>query len=318
MKQLQNRIAESGITLAVASVFAMGIWLLNGLIAKQLWPQLAFFVASVYLFVELSNQNALLRVRSRMVSSIFILLSCTACFLFPYFDSGIVQLCFMSALLLLFQTYQDEQAMGRSFYAFLCIGLSSMVYVHTLWYVPVIWILMAKQLQSLNWRTWLASFIGLLTPYWFSLLWFLVPRHFDDEWAMDLSPVGEHFSQLFDFNYEAPSFRLGHILVIVFTVILTTTGIIHFWRYSFEDKIRIRLLYGFFAVFAIFTLVFILVQPQHFQVFMPLFFIGASPLIAHVLTLTSSRLSNILFFVAVAILIAIAAYNLIVFNSYII
>lgn len=313
MKQLQNRIAESGFTLTVTSVFALGVWFLSGLIARQLWPQLALFAASVYLFVELSNQNALLRVRSRMVSSVFILLSCTACFLFPHFVSGIVQLCFIAALLLLFQTYQDEQAMGRSFYAFLCIGLSSTVYVHTLWYVPLVWILMAKQLQSLNWRTWLASVIGLLTPYWFSLLWFLTPRHFDGRWTVDLTPLGEHFSQLADIHFEAPPFGISHILVIVFTTILTVVGIVHFWRYSFEDKIRIRLLYGFFAAIAIFTLLFILVQPQHFQVFMPLFFVATSPLIAHVLTFTSSRLSNSLFFVAITVVVAIAVFNLIIF-----
>lgn len=314
MKRPQNIIAESGLTLPVAAFFGIVVWLLVGVIHLQLWPQLACFVATVYVLVELTNQNALLRVRSRMVSSTFIFLSCTASFLLPQMTGGIVQLCFVLAFLLLFQTYQTNLSVGRIFYAFTAIGVASLFFVQVLWYIPVLWVLMATQLQSLSWRTWLASLLGLVTPYWFALLWLLMPFNLSTEWMTDLSFMGDHFLQLtdvFHISQSAFHFPLSNILAFALIVILAFVGMAHFWQYSFEDKIRIRLLYGFFTAMTAVTVLFIVVQPQHFDVLMRLLILCTSPLIAHVLTFTSTRLSNILFFVAVALTIALTAYNLI-------
>jgi len=312
VKRLQNRIAEGGFTLPVAALFAIGVWLYAGLVTQHLWPQLACFIASIYLLVELTNQNALLRVRSRMVSSTFIVLSCTASFLFPSMTGAMVQMLIIGSLMFLFQTYQDPLAMGRTFYAFLGIGLASLAFVQTLWYVPLLWVLMATQLQSLNWRSWLASVIGLTTPYWFALLWLLTPFSIPEEGSIDLTPLAEHFS-LFVPQFSTFAFHLSplttHLYPLLFTIVLAGVGMFHFWQYSFEDKIRIRLLYGFFTSMTIYTLVLILMQPQHADVLMRILFVCASPIIAHVMTFTSSRLSNILFFVAIAIAIALTVIS---------
>ena len=314
MKRPQNIIAESGLTLPVAALFSVVVWLLVGLVRLQLWPQLACFIATIYMVVEMTNQNALLRIRSRMVSSTFIVLSCASCFLFPQMTGGVAQLCMVAAFLMLFQTYQTSRSMGRIFYAFAAIGLGSLAFVQMLWYVPVLWLLMATQLQSMNWRTWLASMLGLAMPYWFALVWFLLPFNLSADWTADLSPLADHFALLADISRPSiptPPYLLGSILALVLTLVLGAIGITHFWQYSFEDKIRIRLLYGFFTAMTAFTVFLILVQPQHFDVLMRLLTLCACPLIAHVLTFTSSRLSNILFFVALGLALALTVFNLI-------
>ena len=314
MKRPQNIIAESGLTLPVAALFSVVVWLLVGLVRLQLWPQLACFIATIYMVVEMTNQNALLRIRSRMVSSTFIVLSCASCFLFPQMTGGVAQLCMVAAFLMLFQTYQTSRCMGRIFYAFAAIGLGSLAFVQMLWYVPVLWLLMATQLQSMNWRTWLASMLGLAMPYWFALVWFLLPFNLSADWTADLSPLADHFALLADISRPSiptPPYLLGSILALVLTLVLGAIGITHFWQYSFEDKIRIRLLYCFFTAMTAFTVFLILVQPQHFDVLMRLLTLCACPLIAHVLTFTSSRLSNILFFVALGLALALTVFNLI-------
>lgn len=314
MKRPQNIIAESGLTLPVAALFSVVVWLLVGLVRLQLWPQLACFIATIYMVVEMTNQNALLRIRSRMVSSTFIVLSCASCFLFPQMTGGVAQLCMVAAFLMLFQTYQTSRCMGRIFYAFAAIGMGSLAFVQMLWYVPVLWLLMATQLQSMNWRTWLASMLGLAMPYWFALVWFLLPFNLSADWTADLSPLADHFALLADISRPSiptPPYLLGSILALVLTLVLGAIGITHFWQYSFEDKIRIRLLYGFFTAMTAFTVFLILVQPQHFDVLMRLLTLCACPLIAHVLTFTSSRLSNILFFVALGLALALTVFNLI-------
>lgn len=289
-------------TLPMAALYGLVVWLLVGLVQQELWLQFGLFVLSVYLLVELSNQNALLRIRSRMVSSTFILLSCTACFLFPDIKGALLQLSVIVAFLMFFQTYQDPQAVGCSYFAFACFGIGSMVFVQVLWYVPLLWLLMSTQLQSMSWRTWMASLLGLVTPYWFALLWLL--------YQQDFSLVVDHFSALAQFDFSLQQLTVRHVLVFSFLVILSAAGIIHFWSYSFEEKIRIRLIYGFLTALLSFTFLFIILQPQHFDALLRIAIVCASPLIAHVFTFTASRMSNILFFVTTGLVVVITAYSL--------
>ena len=290
----------------MAVLFGLAVWLLSGLVSHHLWPQVACYSVAVYLMVELSNAQALLRVRSRMVSSMFILLSCTAPFLFPSLVSTVVLLCFVASFLLLFPTYQAPWSVGQVFYAFVPIGVATMFFVQALWYVPLLWVLMATQLQSLSWRTWLSSHIGLLTPYWFALVWFI--------YIHDFTPLASHFAQLADIRVALSGFSLTRLLPVLYVVVLAAVGMVHFWQYSYEERIRVRLLYGLFAALTLFTLAAVALQPLHYDVLMPLCFFFASPIVAHLFTFTRGRLSNILFFVAIGIGVAIVAYNLFILN----
>lgn len=306
MKRLQNRIAESGLLLPAMALYGVGVWLLGGLLTHSWWPQLACFVLSVYLMVELTNVNALLRVRSRMVSATFIVLNCTLCFLFGSFTGGLVQLLVIAAMLLLLSTYQAPWALGRLFYAFVMIGLASIFFVQILYLVPLLWLLMATQLQSLTWRGLMASLIGQVTPYWFFSLWFIYQR--------DFTPLADHFADLGHFAplpYDLAAIGLGHWLPYVLMTVLTVTGIVHFWRNSIDEKIRICLLYGLFAWTTLAILLFVALQPQHYDPLMRIAIITASPLIAHFLTLTSSKVTNIAFFVIAAITLAVTVLNLV-------
>ena len=304
MKRLQNRIAESGIILPVAAVYTVLIWLLAGLVTHNWWPQLVCLTASAYLFVEISNSNALIRVRSRMVTTTFLILTCLYPEAFASLSGGFTQLAFIVSILLLFNTYQDRLSTGKTFYAFLCIGLCSLKFVHILFLAPVFWLLMETQLQSLSLRTLSASIIGLITPYWFLALWFI--------YIQDFTLVWQHFALLgtFEFPYDYTQITPNQLLVYCFLLILSVSGIIHFWRNSFEDKIRIRMLFGFFTLIMLLVMVFIALQPQHFDPLIRIVIICASPLVAHLLTLTSSRITNIAFFVILAVCLLITGINL--------
>ena len=316
MKYFQNRIAESNLTLPVMAVYAVAVWLLSGLVTDQWWGQFTCFVVSTYLLIELSNSNALLRVRSRMVSSTFLALSCAACFLFSSLSGGIVLLCLIAAISILFRTYQDKQSPGWAFYSFLCLGLSTLVFPQMFFFVPVLWVLMVTQLQSLSWRSWLASVVGLLTPYWFGLFWFV--------YRQDLTPIVEHFEQLTQFTaidnqgepvgyvQQLQLLTFGQVAVFVLTLILVLTSIAHFWHRSFEDKIRIRLLYGFLITICLLSVVFLILQPHHYDFLMRIIIVTASPLIAHFFTFTHSRATNMMFCTSCVLALILMVFNLIV------
>ena len=157
---------------------------------------------------------------------------------------------------------------------------------------------------------WLASLIGLATPYWLALLWLMVPWGVEPtQWSLSLQSLAEHFGELADIRYALPPYLLERGILLLFALVLAAGGIMHFWSRSFEDKIRIRLLYGFFITLTALTVLFILAQPQHYDVLMRVLAVCASPLIAHVFTFTSSRLSGILFFTAIALSVALTVLS---------
>ena len=305
-KLLQNRIAESGLTLPVAAVYAAGVWLLNGALTNGWWAQLICMALAVYVLVEVNNSNALIRVRSRMVGSMFLLLSCMDSGLFASAQGGLTCLFVAIAFWLLFQTYQQPDTPGRIYYGFLCIGIASLTYVQILFFVPLTWLLVHTQLQSMSWRSWIASILGLITPYWLSLLWAF---HLQDG-----SFYWHHFHSLTQFvlPYDYSLLKFGQLIVFIFTLSLLLMGIVHFVNKSYEDRIRIRQLYGFFGFWALGCTVFLALQPQHYDVLMRILFLCVSPFAAHLFTLTHSRVTNVLFIITIVLTILIAFYNLLI------
>lgn len=314
MKRLQNRIAESYLTLPIAIVYCCVVWLIailqntSAAVHSETlvihWPEMVCFAVSTYVVVELNNSNVLLRVRSRMVASTFIFLSCMYVSGFHSLLGGISQICFITMLLLLFHTYQNRELAGLTYYAFLCLGLCSMLYVEYLYYVPLLWVLMISRLQSLSLRTLMASVFGVLTPYWLASIWLF--------YLNDFTPMAEHLADFGNFvfpaNYQAIS--LEQWLIYAFLIVTSIAGIVHFWMYSYEDKIRIRQLYGFLIAMTLITLIYIALQPHQYHIFIRIAIMCCSPIIAHFMTLTSTRLTNILFFVIIGICICITAINL--------
>ena len=172
------------------AVYAIVVWLLAGLATHSWWMQLGCFVVSCYLVIQINNVHVLIRIYSRMVSAIFLAMYCTACFLFSSLQGAITLMLLAACLLLLFTTYQDRDSTGRSYYTFLTLSLASLVFPQVLYFTPILWMLMFFNLQCMSWKTWSASLLGLLTPYWTWAGWLL--------YEGDLTPLVAHLSLLAD------------------------------------------------------------------------------------------------------------------------
>lgn len=310
MKRLQNKISESRITLPVVAIYGLAIWMASGLTAERIWIPFAAFVVSVLLMVELNNSNALIRVYSRMVSCSFIVMYVMAAPLFnaegqePNIRYSLAGMCVAASLLLLFRSYQNRTDTGSVFYSFLCIGLASVASVHILYYVPLLWLMMIFYVHSISWRTFFASVMGLALPYWFASLYFIYTED-------PVTPV-EHFARLADVwqPLAVPQFSLGQALTFGFIVALAITGIIHFARTAFNDKIRIRMLYNCFILLTCVSAGFLLLRSEHYGLLMRILIIGTSPLIGHFVTLTRTRITNIAFCLIAAGALLLTGYNL--------
>ena len=323
-------------TFSVVAIIAAIIAIAIGAITMRLgtdfyrsvlwWEQLLVLAVSTMIMVELNNANSLIRIFSRMVSCSFLLLTLMAAFLFPSLRGGLVGLSFVAFYLFFLQAYQDRQAVGSIYAAFLSLGIGSLFFVQILYFVPLFWLLMAIRLLAFSGRTFFASLLGLLTPYWLLAPYYL--------YTLDYTTPLAHFMALAQFksldqvfslsgplvapifsdpallitphsSVLAPLFTLGFVLLLAFT------GIIHFLRHSSNDKLRTQMVYEMFIITLLFNLVFIILQPQHLPFLLRLLIINTAPLIGHFLALTRTRFTNIAFFVIVAVTFLLTGYNIV-------
>ena len=277
------------------------IWVLAGLFQAQWWVQFACFVLSVLLVMRINSKNLLIRIYSRSVSVAFIFLSCAAVFLFPSWTGGLVQLCCIAALMLLFDSYQDQAAVGKAYYTFLLLGISSMLDANIIFYLPLLWIMMP---------TFFASLFGLATPYWFMIGWLMWQKNGDLQAIVSLFSVQD----ILQFPFGFSSIPLSHQLIMAFSTLLMIIGSMHFVHSSFRDKIRVRQIYYGFITLGLFSLTLLVLQP-HNELALRILIFAASPLIGHYWALTNSRISNIIFIIITVAIIALTAYNLWISSS---
>ena len=300
-------MAESRFALPATSIYGLLVWLaasINGI--DQLWIGFVCFMATIYLMVELNNSNSLLSVYSRMVSSTFIVLSCTAVYTFTSTEGAIVQLCFAACYLVLYRSYQDRKGMPWIFYSFMILSLASIAFVQILYYVPAIWLIMAFNLRSMNIRTFSASILGLITPYWIYGGYCAIGNHLDDVYShiVELGNFAPVDTNMFTHIGE------HQIITFAFISLLAITAIIHYKRRSYMDKIRVRMIFDSFITIAILTLIFMILQPQHADILTKILIINLAPILAHYLTMTHTRITNISMIVMMVMAVLITAYNL--------
>ena len=308
LKRLPTRIAESSLLLPSASAVYLLVWLFAG-IREYWWLNLALTAATVYIIVELSNANALIRVRSRMVSSTFLVLSSLCLPLHYSLRNTFVMLCLTLSFFLLFSSYQDKRAVRLHYYASFLIGIASLCHTEILLFMPLFWILALTNIQSLTFRTWIASILGILTPYWLLIPWLFINQ--------EPGLVATHFSKLFPKEqvFDTTMIKVNQWITLSLVMVLGIIAAINFWRFNYEDRIRTRQLYGFFAWTVIYSIFLIFLQPQLFDPLIRIITLSMSTFIAHYFSLSRTRMTQIVFYAgSVAIVIAII-YNLVTWSG---
>ena len=305
-KRIQNIIAESRYTLPITTFYSIFIWLIAGLVSQQWWIQFGCFVVSAWMMMLLNKENMLIRIYSRLVSSAYLVLSCTAVFLFASRSSAIMQMGAAISLFLLWHSYQDKSSVGWTFYTFLCLGAGSLVQSQVLYYLPIFWIMMAWFIFSLSWRTFFASLLGLITPYWFCLPYFALQG--EDCFAL----LFNHLNTLFDI-VSLPNYSVLNISEWVFLgilILLMVIGSSHFLANSYKDIIRVREIYYSFIATAAYSLFLILILPQCYDMVIHVLILVVSPMIAHFFAHTHSKFTNILFIITLTVILLFTGYNL--------
>jgi hypothetical protein len=144
----------------------------------------------------------------------------------------------------------------------------------------------------------------VVTPYWCYSCWLV--------WQGDFSPLASHFAGVLDFDMHTNVLALDNcrLLTLIFLLVIFVTGTVHYIRKKSADKIRIRQLFGFFIWTSLFTIAFLCLQPQHFDRLLPILIVNVSPLAAHFIALTGTKITNAAVLTLMAAALLLTIYNL--------
>ena len=298
----QRKIATGRFTLAWAVVIALLAWTFHASLTTlsiPLWGSmggglLASFLA-IWLMAELNNQFALLRIRSRMLSTLLMLLLAASPMLHDLSFSHLVLIAAILAYFNLFATYQRPQATTHTFLIYFLLAVASIVFPQLLMLVPVWWVAQLM-LRSLSFRSWIASLLGLVTPYWLVLTAAYCTDRLPllrDQLTTGWTPAATSLSLL----------QLGESLAVG---ILFLIGTIDFLLRKHLDKTRTRNFFYVAILIGIASFALLAFYPQHFDNIFPLVLIGTAMLGGHFAALSYGRLQNILVITFFILLLAAA------------
>lgn len=308
--KFHNRIGRSVVTLPLCAMLAIGMWWLpQRAFTPDLIVGLLLTAFTAYVILETNNTYQVIRVRSRMVSSVW--LFGAGCFItmHPFSPSLLAAFCLSVGIYLLFQTYQQSQPTTDTFHAFLLLSLGSIVLPPVLFLAPFfLWYLLVF-MRSLSFRSFLAAFVGLALPFWFWIGWLL--------WQEDLSPLFSWWNDLLAYCHmgifgmtDAIVESRGAVLQgllesitpadlvdnapFVTLAFLTLWTSFYYLTNSYDDKIRTRMMMYIYLMTSWVILLFALFTFQ-FTPFTPLLLLSCTPLVAHYFTLRNTWLAALVF-----------------------
>lgn len=316
-----RRISGSRLSLPFMIACSTLLWACRLFFDYTQWPSFVLFSLNVGLMVELNNRHALMRQYSRMVSCSYITLMLMWQSIAVDLHSMIVQSCVIIALMLIFSTYQKREDMGHKYWAYLFLGISVVLWPPALFLVPLFWIGEAAYLMSFSGRAFFASLFGLVTPWWIMLPFV----YFDDFRQIIFSHLEAFIPEVSLFNVIAED---GSILIALppiqpleaamasILVIMLLSGMIHYFRQSYADKIHVRMLYQFFTLIALVTLSLLIVlsalpvfSEQLWHILISILIICCSPLFGHYVTFVDNRFSRILIWIIMLISVGLIAVS---------
>lgn len=264
---------------------------------------LAVALFAGYLLMEWNNRSALLRVRSRMVSVTYLVLTTACTFLHDSALSLLPGVLLLLSYHALSASYQKSRSEGEIFHAFLFMSAGSLVFPPLLLSLPLFFVSMQMQLRSLTWRTFFAGLFGLAVPYWFWVAWAVWHNRLDT--AFGSMPVFAVAAGLPDYGLLDAA-RIASAALVVLLVLLS---LLHILRTSYNDKIRTRMIFYAVMVQEVLYLALLAVCPQWFDTLFALLLANSAPLLGHYFTLARGRFMNRWFVVCLLSVAVLGAAN---------
>lgn len=300
--RFQYEVATGRATLPVVSFITFFVWLASAL---PQWEHLGSMLCAglgAYLLIETNTRFVLIRNRTTLPSSLFLLFYGALTFLHPWSVGCLLPVCFICMLYSLFHSYESAYASTTIFHAFLWLGAGSLIAPVFAWFIPFLYIHMIG-LRSFSLRTFFAGIIGFTLPYWFLSGYSL----YAGKEEMLLTALQRLFV-LTPFQYHT----LGLTEWVSWGVILLLSlvyGMLYL-QTAYKDKVQTRIMLKCMGMMGVWIHLFIVIQPHLLTTLLPLALIPFALTGAHLFALSFNRLTRILFTATLLIWGALLIFNL--------
>lgn len=306
--RLQNHVSGSVLTLPTCAVLFLVSWYFNNssaLMEPWTWSTLLILVLTAYILIEMNNRNQLLRVRSRMVSSVWLVLAACIPLLQTCCEGTLAACATAGAYFMLFRTYQKIGCEADTFHHGLLVGVSSLFLPQLIFCLPLfLWHQMVF-LRSMTIRTLCAAIVGCLFPYLVVGAYLFLTDDFSYliEWWQEVQ-AWQAIS--LDAYRQLSVTQIANWTLVSF---LSLLGVLHYLSTSYNDKIQVRMFLYILCMQWFVLELFICLQPHQLDDFLPILTVTAAPLIAHYFALTRSWLTNTVFVLSILACIMLCVIN---------
>jgi hypothetical protein len=250
-------------------------------------------VLIAFVLHRINDVEMLISERTRLVFMFSVLLVSTNAGLLPFSEVTVVILCFVFMIHELFGTYQLPEATGKLFNVGVLIGIAGLFMPQALWFILLVWIGM-YQFYSLNFRSFMASLIGVLIIYWFVLAWCV--------WSHDFSLFTSLYTSLTDFELFSIfiSFRYYHIGFVMVSILLVMT-LFRIKMDAINNRVRVRQMLSFLLNLSVGSFVLICLYGGDADSLLAVFYLPASVLLAYFFENMRNRFKFFLFYFVLAL-----------------
>ena len=299
--RFQYQVATGRMTLPVAILLSLAFWGLSYRGWESLYSWL-ICTSITYLIIELNTTFALIRTRTTLPSSFFLICFSICPFLHTFNTYTFLPLLFIGMLFSLFRSFESPYASTTIYHAFCCAGIIGIIIPQTLYLIPVLYLLMI-QLRSLTPRTFFAGLLGLLTPYWLGSCYLL----YEGNW---LETARQFHQQLIpvipDYNLLGWNQYLSLGIMLAIAILCTAQSLIH----TYQDKVQTRILLRTLMVLEIIVIALILLLPSSFNGLFPMLLVCTSIYFGHFFALVFNRFTQIGLGIILALLGIMTLFNL--------
>lgn len=244
---------------------------------------LLFTALAVYFMAELNNAHVLLRISSRMLSSMLAILTGTAAMIHSFCPGHVVLVTGMAGYFLLFAMYQCPSPI-LTLLLFTSLSAGSLSVPPMLCLIPAMWICQGY-LRGMTMRCLVASILGVLLPYW---LWLGTAL------CTDTLPEYIAYTRLL-VDFRAPDFSFLTLPKATFIGLLTLIlimGTIDLFNNSFKDKTRTRTIYRMVVIHYVAVLILIALSPQYIDPLTTLLLIDTAIIGGHHIALNYNQITH--------------------------
>lgn len=281
---LRNRIAESDLTFVVALLLTAAVWMAGHWDDSAYWGGLGMTILTAYGLLELNNRCHLLRIRSRMVSSTYLILMAALPALHTFSISMLVPLLCIAALYILFSVYQQREPVGQTFYSFLLLGLAALLLPPLALLLPVLWFGCSHHLRIFSLRTWAASVVGFLLPHFYHAIACLLASSHD---TILMATAQDWLAWWHITPPHIPTTATIINLALILGLIIWAW--VHFNATSFKDNTRTRVIYNVLLNALTLLIPLPLLWASHTQEFLLLIIAIGAPVVGHYFALAENR-----------------------------